>query len=120
MAGSLGSVSCALAGRLSEAPSDWSTPVFSDFALTKEDPQHCAVAAGGLPGCAPHGGVAESARVGQQRLPQSLINAIRVIGRYQALQSEACGKEGAGFCQGTPSPKAHKSLSTPVSLTRPL
>lgn len=67
--------------------------VFSHIALTKEDPQHRAVAAGCQPGSAPRDGVAESARVGQLRLSQSLIHAVRVIGRYEASQSAACRKQ---------------------------
>ena len=88
---------------------------FSHFALTEEDPQHCAIAAGWPPGCAPHGGVAESARVGQQRLPQSLIHAVRIISWYKAPQSGACGKQGAGLC--TPSPTSPRtSLYTSLQL----
>lgn len=59
--------------------------MFSHFALTKEDPQHGAVLAGWQPGSALHGRVAEAAWVGQQRLLQRLIHAVRVIGWYKAL-----------------------------------
>jgi hypothetical protein len=54
----------------------------SSFALTKEDPQHGAVAERRQPGSAPSRGIAQPARVGQQRLLQSLINAVSVIGWY--------------------------------------
>lgn len=86
--------------------SAWSTLTGTvlPFALTEEDPQDRAIAAGRPPGASLRGGVAESARVGQQRLPESLIHAIRVVGRYKALQSGACAKQGAGLCQSTPFP----------------
>ena len=83
-------------------PADLPSPEVE--ALTEEDPQDRAIAAGRPPGAAPRGGVAESARIGQQRLLESLIHAVRVVGRYKALQSGAYGKQGAGLCQNTPFP----------------